>query len=122
MNMDNAINDYLKKVPEVQEQFEKQCKERLIDDTDGAHVIWSLGLIPCVIELIKDNKKNKSVLQRTFAFFEEMASSDEEVRELLLYSVLEKIGDDKEILNISMALMGKNTLKLSQQVENFLGR
>ena len=51
-----------------------------------------------------------------------MASSDEEVRELLLYSVLEKLGDDKETLNISMTLMGENTLKLSQQVENFLGR
>ena len=75
-----------------------------------------------MIELIKDNKKNESVLQRTFTFFEEMASSDEEVRELLLYSVLEKLGDDEETLNISMTLMGENTLKLSQQVENFLGR
>lgn len=122
MNKDNVLNKYLEIVPEVQERFKKQCKKSLIDDTDGAHVIWSLGLIPCVIELIKDNKKNESILQRTFTFFEKMASSDEEVRELLLYSVLEKLGDDKEILNISMTLMGKNTLKLSQQVENFLGR
>ena len=116
MNKDNVLNNYLEIVPEVQERFKKQCKKSLID------VIWSLGLVPCVIELIKDNKKNESVLQRTFTFFEEMASSDEEVRELLLYSVLEKLGDDKETLNISMTLMGENTLKLSQQVENFLGR
>lgn len=122
MNKDNAINNYLRIVPEIKERFKIQCKESLIDETDGAHVVWSLGLVPCVIELINEYEKNKRMLEKTFDFFEEMASSDEEVRELLLYSVLEKLGDDKEILNISKALMGKSTLKYSEQLENFLGR
>lgn len=122
MNKDNAINNYLKMVPEVQERFKAQCEENLIDDTDGAHVVWSLGLVPCVVVLIQNYEENKSALERTFDFFEEMASSDEEVRELLLYSVLEKLGDDKKILKTAMSMMGKRTLKYSEQVENFLGR
>ena len=123
MNKDNVLKCYLKKVPEIQEQFLKQCKENLIDDTDGAHVVWSLGLVPCIIDLIKDYEKNKDILERTFDFFEEMALSDDnEVRELLLYSVLEKLGDDKEILATSMRHMGKATIEYSKKVENFWGR
>lgn len=122
MDKNNVIENYLKKVPEIQEQYITQCKENLIDDTDGAHVIWSLGLVPCIIKLIKKHEINKTVLVKTFDFFEEMATSSEEVRELLLYSVLEQLGDDKEVLNTAMSLMGKNTLKYSEQVEYFLGR
>lgn len=122
MNKDNAIENYLKKVPEIQEQFLLRCKDSLIDNTDGAYVVWSLGLVPCIIENMKKYESNKDMLIRTFEFFEEMATSDEEVRELLLYSVLEKLGDDKDILNTSMSLMGENTLKYSKQVENFFGR
>lgn len=90
MDKDNVIENYLKKVPEIQEEYITQCKENLIDDTDGAHVIWSLGLVPCIIKLIKKHDMNKTVLMKTFDFFEEMATSSEEVRELLLYSVLEQ--------------------------------
>ena len=122
MTEDNAIKKYLEIVPEMQDKFTTRCKEYLIDDADGAHVIWSLVLVPCIIELFKEHGANKDMLIRTFDFFEEMASSGEEVRELLLYSVLEKLGDDKDILNASIPLMGKNTLKFSEQVENFLGR
>lgn len=122
MNKENVVKCYLNKVPEIQEEFSKQCKENLIDHSDGVHVIWSLVIMPCVINLTKDLKENKEVLERTFAFFEEMALSDEEVREILLYSVLENLGDDKELLNTVIPLMGKNTLKYSEQIENFLGR
>lgn len=122
MNKDDAITNYLKIVPEIEECFKIQCQDSFIDDTDGAYVVWGLGIMPCVIKLINNYDENISILERTFDFFEEMASSDEEVRELLLYSVLEKLGDDKKLLNVSMAFMGKNTLKYFEQVENFMGR
>ena len=122
MNKDNAIKEFLEKIPEIQEQYIRQCKENLIDNTDGAHVIWSLGLVPCIIEMLREHEINKNALLKSFDFFEQMATSDEDVRELLLYSVLEKLGDDKEVLNTSITLMGRNTLKYSEQVENFLGR
>lgn len=122
MNKDNAIKEFLEKIPEIQEQYIRQCKENLIDNADGAHVIWSLGLVPCIIEMLREHEINKNTLLKSFDFFEQMATLDEDVRELLLYSVLEKLGDDKEVLNTSITLMGRNTLKYSEQVENFLGR
>ena len=68
------------------------------------------------------NLSDKDLLDRTFAFFEKMACASEEVRELLLYAVLEKLGDDKAVLAKARLLMGAKTLEYSRQVEAFLGR
>lgn len=122
MNKDNAVIYYLQQVPELQKRFMKQCEEYFIDDSDGAHVVWSIGLMPCIVELIADYKNNQDMLKRSFQFFEEMAVSDEDTKELLLYSVLETLGDDKKILEISRTMMGKETLQYSEAVESFLGR
>lgn len=71
--------------------------------------------------MLREHEINKNALLKSFDFFEQTATSDEDVRELL-YSVLEQLGDDKEVLNTATSLMEKNTLKYSKQVEDFLGR
>lgn len=93
-----------------------------VDGTDGPYVIWGMGLMPCILERLAYEEQNKDLLDRTFAFFEKMACASEEVRELLLYAVLEKLGDDKAVLAKARLLMGAKTLEYSRQVEAFLGR
>ena len=47
---------------------------------------------------------------------------DEELKELLMYSTLETLGDDYKRLEISRQFMKNETKKLSERVEAFLGR
>ena len=82
----------------------------------------AIGHLPCILERLAYEEQNKDLLDRTFAFFEKMACASEEVRELLLYAVLEKLGDDKAVLAKARLLMGAKTLEYSRQVEAFLGR
>ncbi|MFR1787061.1 MAG: hypothetical protein ACLSWY_14375 [Ruthenibacterium lactatiformans] len=93
-------------MPELQAPFEAQCRENWVDGTDGPYVIWGMGLMPCILERLAYEEQNKDLLDRTFAFFEKMACASEEVRELLLYAVLEKLGDDKAVLAKARLLMG----------------
>lgn len=122
MNQNNVWQEYLKAVPELKAPFEAQCRENWVDGTDGPYVIWGMGLMPCILERLAYEEQNKDLLDRTFAFFEKMACASEEVRELLLYAVLEKLGDDKAVLAKARLLMGAKTLEYSRQVEAFLGR
>ena len=122
MNAKNAILYFLKEVPEWKTDFEQNCKEGLIDSLDEEYNVWSFGLLPCLIASLDDAAANEDVLKRAFAFFERMADSEEEVREVLLYAVLEELGDDEQIYQKACSFMGEHTLEWSKKVEAFLGR
>jgi len=119
--IDDVLELFLKRVPELETEFKVSLKDNLIDKKDGLYVIWGMGMMPCIITSIK-NKANENQLTRIFNFFEEMATSEEEVKELLMYSTLEKLGDEKEIFELAVPFMGKETRRLSDTVETFLGR
>ena len=78
--------------------------------------------MPCIIELFSEFHNNKDILEKVFHFFEVMANSEEEIKELLMYGVLERLEDSEEILEQSKLLMGKETLLCSEKIEQFLGR
>jgi hypothetical protein len=62
-------------------------------------------------------------LDKLFNLFESMTTSgDKYVRELLSVTILERLGDDKEILYLSIKHMGKETRKASEEIEKFWGR
>jgi hypothetical protein len=70
-----------------------------------------------------DTMKKESLLERIFRFLEAMATcEDEDVRGVLTATVLERLGDDKEILKHARSLMGKETLRFSHEVEKSWGR
>jgi ssDNA-binding replication factor A large subunit len=119
--IDDVLELFLKRVPELETEFKVFLKDNLIDEKDGLYVIWGMGMMPCIITAIK-NKANENQLTRIFDFFEEMATSEEDVKELLMYSTLEKLGDEKEIFELAVPFMGKETRRLSDKVETFLGR
>ena len=122
MNAKNAILYFLEEVPELKPAFEQYCKEESIDLSEGQYVVWGLGLRPCLVACFDDVAANENVLKKAFAFFERMADAEEEVREVLLYAVLEVLGDDDEIYQKACSFMGEHTLEWSKKVEAFWGR
>lgn len=74
-----------------------------------------------IIESLQKEEREKLV--KLFDFFEKMAvAGDEYVRELLSVTILERIGDDKDILSIAHKYMGKETRKDSDEIEKFWRR
>jgi len=123
MNINNVLDCFFVEIPELKVVYEEKRKENLVDDEDGNYVIWGMGILPGILQLFEEFDLNKALLTKIFGFFEKMAGSDdEEIRELLLYSVLEGLGDDKGILEKAVSIMGKKTLNYSKKVEDFLGR
>lgn len=122
MNQNNVWQEYLKAVPELQAPFEAQCRENWVDGTDGPYVIWGMGLCPAFLNGWLMKNRTKIYWIELLLFLKKMACASEEVRELLLYAVLEKLGDDKAVLAKARLLMGAKTLEYSRQVEAFLGR
>jgi len=113
---------FLDEIPEIREKYYKYYKAELHDNA-GQYVIWGVVLQPCIMELISDFDNNRDTLKRVFNFFEKMVTSnEEEIKEILMYSVLETLGDNPDVLIRVIPLMGKNTRQLTQEIENFLGR
>ncbi len=94
------------------------------------HLEFNEGLLPHVYfgecnEIFIDfiNEGNPQVLQRLFYIFEKLAiEGNEEVKNILCVTVLERLGDDRNVLNIAREYMGKLTRKLSDETEKGLGR
>lgn len=87
------------------------------------HVFFGDTVNENLIELINDDKENSGEIKKIFDFFEKMASEgDEDVKEVLTVTILERLGDDANTLEKSYKYMGENTIKASQEIEKFWGR
>ncbi|WP_441422440.1 DUF7674 family protein [Anaerobacillus sp. MEB173] len=74
-----------------------------------------------IIEYLEKDETDK--LEKFFNFFEKMAiEGDDYTKELLTVTILERLGDDKEILITAYKYMGKETRKASDEVEKGWGR
>ena len=122
MNLLNILFLFFQGIPELEQQIKGNMKQAHLDETDGVYAIWGLAVFPCVKGLLAYPEQNRITLKKVFCFFEQMACAQEEVRELLMYAILEELGDEKEVLQRAQRFMGENTLELSNRVENFLGR
>ena len=61
--------------------------------------------------------------KRIFRFLEEMANSeDKEVQNVLIVTVLERLGDSEGIFFEAKKYMGEKTNEFSTEIENWLGR
>lgn len=69
------------------------------------------------------NEDNPQMLQRLFGVFEIMATEgNDQVKNILCVTILERLGDDRNVLNIARKYMGKETRKLSDETEKGWGR
>lgn len=115
----SVVDDLLATLPEIKPRFEEEgkCWDEVLQ-----HIVFGDVVVPFVLELLSDESE-QAMLERVFAFFENMATSpDDMVSELLTVSVLEQLGDDAAVRAKAMHYMGRNTKKLSDAMEKGLGR
>lgn len=125
MEYSTLIKEMVSEIPEFREIYIEKSKENLVDESSGVYVVIGILFMPYVCELLINNQKNdkSELLERIFAFFERMAQcEDEKVREVLLYTVLENLGDSQEVLKNAKGFMKPITNQMSNSVEVFLGR
>lgn len=117
MNYSNVLDLFFLKFPEFIKYVE------LEDIDSGLYIAFGLGINPRIIELLKNHEDHEKELINLFDFFELMAICEgEDVRDLLTYSLLERLGDYPHILKLSYKYMKKETYTLSRKIEAFLGR
>lgn len=73
-----------------------------------------------LIKLIANRKEDK--LQRMFDFYERMMQEDITIQNVITVTILERLGDDPEILKEAYKYMGTKTRKASRDIERYWGR
>ena len=121
MNHDTLVKDFIKRFPKWGVAEIKDLRS-WYDDDDDPYLFFGFVLNPLLEEKLTD-EGNQEELRGIFNFLEEMANThDKEVETVLMEEILERLGDDKKVLEKARALMGKETLKFSHQIERFWGR
>ena len=113
------INVLLDFFPETNEEYKKNI-EKYYEVLDT--VIIEDIFMPVIIKLLKENK-NIILLKSIFKYFEEVSCcGDEYLVNVFSITVLEKLGDDREILEIAKLYMGTRTTQLQIEADRDLGR
>jgi len=113
----------MSRFPQINDDIKKNLIDNMVDINDGIYVVWGMGVMPCIIKMVDSIDIHKNQISSVFDFFEDMANSeDDEIKELLMYSTLETLGDDEKRLKTSKRFMKNGTKILSEKVETFLGR
>jgi hypothetical protein len=115
LNKDNLVERFVNEFPGFKHLLEE-------------HIQYNNEILPHAffrecndyfIKLLKTEKTKE--LEKLFDFFERMAKGDEYVKELLTVTILERLGDNKEILNKAYKYMDKETRKAFNEIEKSLG-
>jgi hypothetical protein len=124
MNYKTLIDEFMGNFPDVKKSAEQDTYWMADEEYEEplVHVFVGDHFNPYLIEQLSV-LKDEDLLNRIFEFLESMAiSEDTSVREVLTTTILEQLGDDKQILERARAFMRSNTLKMSHEIERFLGR
>ena len=117
----NLVEMLILKIPEIKNLYEKEINW-WGDEEPGAHNIFGDIVNPYFLCLLK-TEETQEHLKRVFDFLEEMAKSEDKlVQEVLNCTVLERLGDDKEILKRASKYMGQKTKNMSGNMEKGLRR
>ncbi len=121
MNHDTLVKDFIKRFPGWGVEEIKDLRSWYEDD-DDPYLFFGFILNPLLAKKLT-NEGNHEELRGIFDFLEEMANThDKAVEGVLTAAILEVLGDDKIVLSNARALMGKETIKFSHQIERAWGR
>ncbi|MBI4311286.1 MAG: hypothetical protein HY681_05825 [Chloroflexi bacterium] len=121
MKYTDLNNSLLEHFPELEERAREEFRW-WSPEPPPSHVFYGDVLTPFVKQQLSTMAEPK-LLDRIFQFLEAMAmSGQDEVKAVLTDSILEVIGDDRELLARARALMGRETLALSHVTEKQWGR
>ena len=107
---------YDKIVMQLMEEFPQLHVDEI--DMDMPHVVFEDSFVPIIKASLNTEH---SYVDHIFAFMEEMATSqDEEVRNLLLVSVLEALADDGSVRERAKKNMLEATYSLYQELSFYM--
>lgn len=119
MNAQTFFAKILELLPNTQKGYNESIQEygQLLET-----VVIEDVFMPEVIALLSSNENTK-LLEEIFEFFEEVSvNADEDLRSTFLVTVMEVLGNEKSILEISRCYMGQKTYNLQIEADKGLGR
>lgn len=100
--------DFKKLFPENEELFRKSEKDNYVENSDNPHIPFGSVVVPYIRELLKNNEGEQ--LKKVFSFLEEMEKDkDSKVCEVVEFTVLGQLSDNKEELEKLKPYMGPET-------------
>ena len=119
MKYTTLLKEFFQRIPECRKLYEQKASQLLFDQETGVHIVFGVLIVPYLLELINKGKEEEELLERIFAFFEEMArSEDENVVGVLDATVLESLIDQgRDFLKIAKIYMGEETKKNCEHIE-----
>ena len=111
----------VQEVPELKKILDERLKDSIVLlDEDGIHVIWEMEIGPCIMELLRQPEKNRTLLNQTFGLIEHLSEEqDEDMTGFVILSVLLPMRNEKEILPEAMRLMGDATKKRWNEMQDY---
>lgn len=117
------IDDFLKQMTIYFPTIKKELDEHIEEFGERLDTIVIEDIImPRVIDLMK-NLKNEKKVKEIFDYFEKVSTeADENLLNFFSITVLEMLGDDRDILEIAKQYMGPITKKYQKDADLDLGR
>lgn len=118
-----SIDDFLKQMTIYFPTIKKELDEHIEEFGERLDTIVVEDIImPRVIDLMK-NLNNEKKIKEIFDYFETVSTeADENLLNIFSITVLEMLGDDKDILEIAKQYMGPITKKYQRDADLDLGR
>lgn len=118
-----TIDDFLKQMTIYFPTIKKELDEHIEEFGERLDTIVVEDIImPRVIDLMK-NLNNEKKIKEIFDYFETVSTeADENLLNIFSITVLEMLGDDKDILEIAKQYMGPITKKYQRDADLDLGR
>mgnify|MGYP004552995885 FL=1 len=118
-----TIDDFLKQMTIYFPTIKKELDEHIEEFGERLDTIVIEDIImPRVIDLMK-NLNNEKKIKEIFDYFETVSTeADENLLNIFSITVLEMLGDDKDILEIAKQYMGPITKKYQRDADLDLGR
>ncbi len=105
----NIIERLITEFPDLEGEYEEN--KDIVEDLP--HLVYSMVFVPYICNLCK-NEVQEDKLKHISAFLEEMISYNKEIQEVIVFSVLESLIPEREIIkNLKKFLGEKTTMELN---------
>ena len=71
MKYDELYKTFKEEIPEGYSFLEIKEKEKLIDETDGIHIVFGMVIVPYILHIVQNNKMLE--INKVFSFLKNMA-------------------------------------------------
>lgn len=119
MQMEDFLNKMLVFLPSTTKKYHESVE--YFGEVLGTIIIEDI-FMPDIIKLLSENK-NVELLKTIFSYFEDVSNNAEmDLLNDFSVTVLELLGNDKEILKVAQTYMGPKTTELQIEADRDLGR